>query len=163
MSKILEISQTDAAYIAGIIDGEGLIYLNRQKGERYLLKLDVKNTSKTLLDWLRSTTGDMGSMRLLKKRGNRQPCYEWRLTPLQAHKLLKTIRPFIRAKCDQVAVAIEYQELPREQRLLLGSKYQAALKAMHLPALRTAAGSLIETSDKDTSSQLPSQVKLMTD
>lgn len=132
-----EMTEAQIAYVAGIIDGEGLIYFNR-KGDYYLLKLDVKNTAKQLLDWLQQTTG-MGSMRLLKTRANRQPCWEWRLSSSQALQLLTVVQPYIVIKTDQIDIAIKYQNLPAPQRFSEGERYHREMKAMHLPAMRLRA------------------------
>lgn len=126
------------AYIAGIIDGEGSMYFNKSK-DGVLLKMGVKNTCKPLLEWLAKATGFEGSLRVLPLRGNRQRCWEWRLTSSQSYRLLKDIARYIVAKQDRVKLVFEYYNLTARERQARGLEFQARMKALHMPAIRMAA------------------------
>ena len=60
-----EYSNTDIAYLAGIIDGEGSIYIGNfscneiTKLPYYQTNMQVTNTDQKLIDWLHNTFGGL--------------------------------------------------------------------------------------------------------
>jgi len=48
----IELTETELAYIAGIIDGEGCIYFPKPKRTSLRISLQISNTDKNLMDWL---------------------------------------------------------------------------------------------------------------
>lgn len=56
--KPLVLSATDAAYLAGLVDGEGTIGLtHRHAHENRQLVLSIANTEAGILQWVRERTG----------------------------------------------------------------------------------------------------------
>ena len=56
MPLIRELSDTEAAYLAGIVDGEGTITLTRtHRGERRRPVVSISSTELSLLQYVRST------------------------------------------------------------------------------------------------------------
>jgi hypothetical protein len=84
------ISDTEAAYAAGILDGEGSIALTRNRKSRWPSpQVSVSSTDKELLVWLRSRFG--GSIVIKKpRRSNHSVSYEWKLTDRRALGFLQT-------------------------------------------------------------------------
>ena len=51
------LSETDAAYLAGLIDGEGTVALTRlHRGQNRQLVVSVSSTERTLLEWVLHST-----------------------------------------------------------------------------------------------------------
>ena len=94
--KTNHLSPTDAAYIAGIIDGEGTISLTRRhKNENRQLEISVSNTEMNLLDYLLKT---IGTGRITRKRtysDKHTPSATYQVSNRQALSLLEQIQPFL--------------------------------------------------------------------
>lgn len=91
----MKLSDTEAAYAAGIVDGEGSIYFSRNRTTRWPSPVvSVASTDRELLEWLRSRVG--GS--IIQKRTyqpHHTPSYDWKLTDRRALEFLKLVRPFL--------------------------------------------------------------------
>jgi hypothetical protein len=91
----VKLSDIEAAYAAGILDGEGSICFSRNRTLRWPSpSVSVASTDRELLEWLRARVG--GS--IIQKR-TYQPqhsaSYEWKLTDRRALEFLKIVRPFL--------------------------------------------------------------------
>ena len=51
-----QLEETEKAYLAGIIDGEGYIGLQKSPTGTYSVRLAVNTTSETLAKWIHNTT-----------------------------------------------------------------------------------------------------------
>ena len=89
------LSDAEAAYIAGTIDGEGSILLTRNRQDRYPSpQVSVTSTDRELLDWLRKRF--RGSIvRKQRRLAIHSQAYEWKLTDRRALELLQLVRPFL--------------------------------------------------------------------
>lgn len=108
------------AYLAGLIDGEGCIYIGRSyakaivsrtTGSRQYLFLSVSVTSTTLplMLWLKKNFG--GSYRSKRpQQDNWRECYGWRLMSRQAAEMLRRTLPYLIVKKEQAEIALEFQE-----------------------------------------------------
>ena len=131
MNDTPHLTDTQTAYLAGIIDGEGHIGLGRD-GTRFKLRLSVKSTCKELADWIVGTTS-LGKVReFIDKRrtsaGTRQVIYEWRVFTNQARSVLESILIHLIVKREQAKLAIEYQSLTPQERLARGQEFCDRLK-----------------------------------
>ncbi len=103
-----------AAYIAGIIDGEGSIFITkwRQRSDiRYYPRIVIVNTNRLLIDNLNKILGPLVSEISTHKRKNskHKVCYQIRIGKLEnILSLLKQILPFLCAKKQQAILTIEY-------------------------------------------------------
>jgi len=102
---------TDKAYLAGIIDGEGCISVaGRKSGSRrgrYLTPtLQVTNTRRELLDWLyeRYGGGIYAHMRTIQR--GRKPCWLWSCAGQKALKAIRDARPYMLLKCEQADILL---------------------------------------------------------
>jgi len=93
----------DLAYLAGIIDGEGCIFLS----SRNVVEVSVSNTSLWLCNYLKFVF--TGSVIKVKEdaRGNRQQLYHWSVKCQRAHLCLKLLLPYLRIKKPQAELAIQ--------------------------------------------------------
>lgn len=98
----LKLSDTEAAYAAGIVDGEGSIYFSRNHKTRWPSPIvSVASTDRELLEWLRARVGGT----IIQKR-TYQPqharSYDWKLTDRRALEFLKLVQPFLVIQRKQV-------------------------------------------------------------
>lgn len=117
-----ELSIQDAAYIAGIIDGEGCVLVGRTKtgpaakgcrtGFAYRSCVSVTLTCRPLLTWLRVVTGVGKICRATSKQGH-SLAWRWQVWSIEAASLLGAIRPFLRIKIRQADNLIEFQSIMR--------------------------------------------------
>jgi len=94
--KTNQLTATNAAYIAGIIDGEGTIALTRRhKNENRQLEISVSNTEMVLLEYLLTVigTGRISNKRIYSDKHT--PSATYTVSNRQALDLLKQIEPFL--------------------------------------------------------------------
>lgn len=103
------LERCDAAYIAGLIDGEGTITLSRvHRNENRRLVVSIASTERCLLEFVAEQTGcgKITNKRTTSKRHT--PSFAYGLTSRQALDLLVQISPFLRSyKAGRAALAIE--------------------------------------------------------
>lgn len=103
----------DLAYTAGIIDGEGCIFIRKSSsrscsaGYQYSLGIHVVNTDKVLVDWLRLNHGGNTYCNSRTKAGNK--VWLWRIHAKQASEFLEAVSPFLLLKRNQAKIGIEFQ------------------------------------------------------
>jgi len=101
-------TETDLAYLAGIIDGEGCISVseNPRNGRKYYrLILDVTNTNDILMQWLEDTFG--GIVRTNYARAeNRSNLHGWTVSGKQCQELLAMVLPYLIIKKAQAELAL---------------------------------------------------------
>jgi hypothetical protein len=124
--QIREMTPTQAAYIAGIIDGKGSICLSLRKGrvgvnggQVYRLNVGVTNTDTRMLDYLLSTTG-LGNVigrRTVEAdhQRNRKNGPRWSLWSQQARQLLEAIEPYLVIKREWALLGIEFTTVTHRQ------------------------------------------------
>lgn len=106
---------TDIAYLAGIVDGEGSIYIGKFSSNPktglpyYQTAMQVTNTDKGLIDWLFNTFGGLVSKRTEKQmpKNSRKQAYIWTATGERLTHLCELIKPFAICKKQQVEIMLE--------------------------------------------------------
>jgi hypothetical protein len=92
------LTSPDAAYLAGLVDGEGTIALShRHANERRQLVLSISSTERCILDWVR-TSVDVG--KITRKRVSsvlHAPGLTYSVSNRQALSLIAQIAPFLRS------------------------------------------------------------------
>lgn len=110
-----EYNQTDLAYLAGIIDGEGSIYIGNfscnpiTKVPYFQTNIQVTNTDKKLIDWLNETFGGLTNKRSQKQHDSRsrKQAYTWTASGDRLTHLCQLILPYIICKKRQVEIMLE--------------------------------------------------------
>ena len=135
----------DVAYLAGIIDGEGHIGLERH-GKSYSLRLAVHTTSKELAEWILTTTGYGNKVQERRETRSvvirkRMPTYEWRVFGRQAAQMIGKVRPYLRVRDKQADIALAFQPLYQaaastEEKRWLGEEARHELKEANLRRAR---------------------------
>ena len=99
--KVSELSESDAAYLAGIIDGEGSIIMVRQlKGGRRSWRLSIPNTSMPLLEWIQKKVGNgtIHEKKIYSEKHSRS--FFWQIYSWNALEVLKQCLPYMIIKRD---------------------------------------------------------------
>lgn len=95
--EVKVLHQTDAAYIAGLVDGEGTVTLSRRhRNENRHIVVSISNTERPLLEYVLSS---VGAGKITGKR-TYQPqhtaSYTYTISNRQALRLLDQIFPFLK-------------------------------------------------------------------
>lgn len=130
-----QLCDTDAAYLAGFIDGEGTIMLIVRANESVGVLLTVANTKSSVITWIMEVTG-IGRLHSRPRRSPRHaPTYWWQASSEAAESILKQMRPYLKIKGDQAELALEFQENLRNPKFKADRKLQAGyrerMKAMN--------------------------------
>lgn len=93
---VKKISSSQAAYLAGIIDGEGTITLTRHNSYRHrYVSVTISNCELPLLEYILNT---IGVGKITSKRTynpNHSPSYTYQVYSRQALDLLRVVLPFL--------------------------------------------------------------------
>lgn len=108
-SKALTIAE--AAYIAGLIDGEGWIGLMSRRATdrpaRFIPAMAININSGEVLEWLVEVTGLGNVLRVKSHKSNHEHSYRWMITSSSAASLLRQIRPYLIIKQHSADVVIK--------------------------------------------------------
>ena len=108
---------TFLAWLAGFVDGEGCITLNRRLNAAgnpsYSAVLMIANTDRTILEHIGGTLGVGG---VYAKGGDRhfpntRPAWQWTVGGRQAREVVALIRPYVRLKRAQADALLEFKPL----------------------------------------------------
>lgn len=109
-----EYTVAQIAYLAGLIDGEGSIYIGNpvvnDEGTRYFrTNVEITNGSKPMIDWLANTFGGKvcayGPSQTPKN--SRQPHWRWIITGERVTHLCELILPYLTAKVRQCEIMLK--------------------------------------------------------
>lgn len=117
------LTEAQAAYLAGLIDGEGYVGVTRaetsrsartsRRGVSYRAMVSVAMTDRRPLDYGHQATG-VGTIRA-RKMGprDRRQAYNWNIWSQQATDLLAQLRPHLIVKAELADIVAEFQALMR--------------------------------------------------
>jgi hypothetical protein len=92
------LSEKDAAYLAGLIDGEGTVTLSRKhKNENRQLCVSIASTEKCLLDFVLSVTGVGKITNKRKSKHHHAASFTFAVYNRQALALLEATRPYLKS------------------------------------------------------------------
>lgn len=96
--KVRTLARVDAAYIAGLVDGEGTIGLSRRHvADRRQLVVTIANTEATLLEFVLEC---VGAGKITRKRivaPHHTPAAVYSISNRQALSLLAQLEPYLRS------------------------------------------------------------------
>lgn len=111
----------DWARLAAYIDGEGTIYINKQKARkegwspRYFLCVVVTNTNALLMNWLKETFfGSVYFVRNGHSPLSKRLLMRWQLNERQAQTALEHCLPFFVMKREQAEIGLAFMKLRDE-------------------------------------------------
>ncbi len=128
--KRIEYRDVDLAYFAGIIDGEGSIYIgnfscNPKTGTKYYqTNMQVTNTDEPLIDWLIGTFGGLKSKRTQKQhaKNSRKQAYVWTASGERLTHLCECILPYLICKTRQCEIMLKMRATYARPRALPGTQ-----------------------------------------
>lgn len=111
-----------AAYLAGLVDGEGCLQVVENKAQvnrsgylcspRFIARVDITNTSARMMDWIQ---GHVKGLVVIKQRAGQwkstKTCYRWVLSMGQAVKFLRIIHPYLVIKKDQADLVFKLKRI----------------------------------------------------
>ena len=105
-------SIAELGYLAGIIDGEGMIGIYRQP-HGTMTRVSVSNTNSTIIERVREIMVKIGvspHIYLVKKQdGKRKDCWEIMVTSqVSCRKVLETVMPYLCGKKAQAQLLLDY-------------------------------------------------------
>lgn len=112
-------TDTEAAYLAGIVDGEGCIGIGRRK--KYItVTLQISNTDLALLGWVKDKCG--GNIYPVKNSriDNRKQAYVWSRAGRIARDIIVLIRPYLIVKAAQADIVLGIKRYSPQERDTLG-------------------------------------------
>jgi len=118
-------SDTDWAYAAGFVDGEGCIavvraFIPARNKYGYGVHVVVANRERSVLDWMEQLWGGL-VVSVSRRVGLARQSWTWRSRTGQgAEPFLRGIRPWLRLKAKQCDNALEMIALLRRSRRTLG-------------------------------------------
>jgi hypothetical protein len=126
-----ELTQTEASYIAGIIDGEGSIMLLMSKNRCISLRVTIAQSEKSicLLNWVLKTTG-IGSIIVTKRQVSEKHDrgMHWQCNALSAVSMLEQISPYLIVKRRQADLSLLTMERLKDPKLKADKEWQKEYK-----------------------------------
>ena len=100
------------AYVAGLLDGEGCIYIQHYKAKYYHAVVEIGMTEKALPLLQRIQQQYGGRIRNIWGATEKwQAAYHWALHSKKAAYFLRKVYPFLILKCYQAQLCIQLHEM----------------------------------------------------
>jgi hypothetical protein len=101
-------SDTELAYLAGIIDGEGCLSMGNVHTGVYTTQIYIGNTDARVIEWLYRTFG--GSIALRPSPNPKhKPLWRWLASGKNLNVLLQAVLPYLIVKKEQALLLLEYR------------------------------------------------------
>lgn len=124
-----DLSDLDAAYIAGFLDGEGSIMVLK-RAKSVAIRVAAANCVSSVLHWLQQICG-VGAV--IEKKCNVNPnartSYQFVCNADAAYTLLLQVRPYLRIKKEQANLAIEAHERTKDPKTKTDYTWQDGYEA----------------------------------
>jgi len=105
--QVQTLSAEDAAYLAGVIDGEGTITLSRRhRNDNRQLVVSISSTEAELLIYIRRAIGVGRITHKRISRAHHTPSFTYAIANRQALALLEQISPYLRTYKSQRAALV---------------------------------------------------------
>lgn len=126
-----EFTETQAAYMAGLMDGEGTFFIgnhsgNRKNGDKHFQTvIKIASTDKPLTDWLMETFGGTLNFRTAEKncKNSRRDVWTWQATSNRLLHICQIILPYLIIKKRQSEIMIEIRNTFSDQHNIKGRQH----------------------------------------
>lgn len=102
---------TDLAWAAGIIDGEGCISLNNEHRVQYLLRISVTNTDLRMLTRLRDLFGGSVCGPLKRYKVHHKDRWVWDIKASKAESAIRAMFPYFVTKKQEAELGLQARAL----------------------------------------------------
>jgi hypothetical protein len=102
------LSETDYAYLAGLIDGEGTISIYLNSRGYYITQVSITQVNEPLIRWLQEMFG--GNVHNVKNNNpaKHQERWKWQITSTLMREHLPRALPYLRLKKRHAEIAIQF-------------------------------------------------------
>ena len=111
-------TETDAAYLAGLFDGEGSVYYKRTKQIRHnrpgkpvhniwVIRMEIAMTEKSIINWVHDFTG-VGHSGPRKVKPGKKKQWRWRCSHRDAYYVSRLIWPYAHVKLNKIQQIIDH-------------------------------------------------------
>ena len=111
-------TETDAAYLAGLFDGEGSVYYKRTKQIRHnrpgkpvhniwVIRMEIAMTEKSIINWVHDFTG-VGHSGPRKVKPGKKKQWRWRCSHRDAYYVSRVIWPYAHVKLNKIQQIIDH-------------------------------------------------------
>lgn len=113
-------SIADIAWLAGIIDGEGSIFImkqgrkDREREFNYILRVSVQSSDGIMAQECMKITGIGACFDAITSKENQSNTYKWQVSGKKAAHVLENLLPYLRVKREQALSAIEFQRTAKK-------------------------------------------------
>ena len=116
--KLNKLSETEKAYLAGLIDADGSVGIYRTKSDskaykfKYGVRVLIVNCDFEIISWIKEKTGIGCAHKTgIRYKINWRQCHRWQVTTNQARMFLMEIMPYLRIKKQraELSVSIPHQ------------------------------------------------------
>lgn len=108
------ITEVQRAYLAGCFDADGSVSIAKSgvgtqgiKSPRYVLRINIVNTSIELMNWLYENFGGLIKKRPLVNPEKHRQTYDWTYDNGKAIRILELMEPYLIVKKERVQVGLE--------------------------------------------------------
>jgi hypothetical protein len=118
----MELSSEQSAYLAGVVDGEGHLAIQRvpprhgRSTPLFSFRAKITNTNLQWLEGIQAWIGGRIQRMDSAKRKNRRPCYDLTLNGVEARAMLTRIMPFLRLKQEHGHILMQYFDVAARRR-----------------------------------------------
>jgi hypothetical protein len=127
-------NDVDAAYIAGLFDGEGSVYYKLTKRKRHdrpgkpvhntwVIRMEIAMTDQSILIWLWETLG-CGKVGPRKVKPGKKPQWRWRCSHRDAYHVCKVIWPFVHVKLEKINQIIAHYSVTKLDNVVYLNNYK---------------------------------------
>ena len=124
---MVNIKPEEIAYIAGLFDGEGSIYISKGK-KQYFLTVSITNTDLYVLEFIKNLLHIGKISKSPDKTMKHHKVYRLRLYSNDAKNFLEIVLPYLRVKTEQAKLAIEFQSKMKNGKLTIPKEEQEYYK-----------------------------------
>jgi hypothetical protein len=116
-----KLTETEKAYIAGLLDGEGCVGISKKISPskkhpfNFGLRVIITNSNYQIICWLKEKTGIGCAYEYDKKpyKPNWNPIHRWQVVCEQARNFLNEIYPYIRIKKEIIDLVLDFPQFQK--------------------------------------------------
>jgi hypothetical protein len=120
-ASVNNLTETEKAYIAGLIDGEGCLTITKQMlngcvNYSYAILVIVSMTDERVIRYLHKVTG-IGAVHFIRPpKPEYKDQWTWQLSRFQALELIAAIVDYLIVKQDEARLILEFAQIPIQRR-----------------------------------------------